>query len=125
MRFLLLNGTQVWAIGDKPYDRDNPCRICQISGKLIMDDLEFKSKTELLPYISSNLIGDRGVLSNNPIDYGKASSEVGFGVKYDLSSSSSIERTINPDFSQVEADETQIDINSAFCSTIPRVKTLF
>ena len=34
-------------------------------------DLEFKSKTELLPYISSNLIGDRGVLSNNTIDYGK------------------------------------------------------
>ena len=124
MRVFTLDGTQVWSIGDK-YDRDNPCRICQISGKLIMDDLEFKSKTELLPYISSNLIGDRGVLSNNTIDYGKASSEVGFGVKYDLSSSSSIELTINPDFSQVEADETQIDINSAFALQYPELRPYF
>ena len=65
------------------------------------------------------------VLSNNTIDYGKASSEVGFGVKYDLSSSSSIELTINPDFSQVEADETQIDINSAFALQYPELRPYF
>ena len=44
MRFYTLEGTRVANISDQ-YDRDNPCRICQISGKLIMKDVEFKSKT--------------------------------------------------------------------------------
>ena len=124
MRFYKLEGTRVANISDQ-YDRDNPCRICQISGKLIMKDVEFKSKTELLPFISGNLIGDRGLVSNNPIDYQKTASEIGIGLKYDFSPSSAIELTINPDFSQVEADETQIDINSAYALQYPELRPYF
>ena len=41
MRFMTIDGTRVANISDK-YDRDNPCRICQISGRLIMKNIEFK-----------------------------------------------------------------------------------
>ena len=64
MRAFTLNGTQVWSISAK-YDRDNPCRICQIRGELKMDDIKFKNKMELIPYMSGNVIRDRGVSSNH------------------------------------------------------------
>ena len=124
MRFMTIDGTRVANISDK-YDRDNPCRICQISGRLIMKNIEYKRKTELLPYISGNLSGNRGSSSSNSISYGKTSNEIGLGLKYDLSPSSSIELTINPDFSQVEADETQIDINSAYALQYPELRPYF
>ena len=124
MRFYTLDGTRVANISDK-YDRDNPCRICQISGKLVMKDIKFKGKTELLPFISGNIAGSRGKSSDNSLSYGKAQNEIGLGFKYDVSPSSSVELTINPDFSQVEADETQIDINSAYALQYPELRPYF
>ena len=106
------------------YDRDNPCRICQIEGRLIMNDVPFKRNTELLPYISSNLSGER-VSDGQPIEYGKSNNEFGIGIKYDINSASTAELTINPDFSQIEADETQIDINSAYALQYPELRPYF
>ena len=124
MRFYTLNGTRVANISDI-YDRDNPCRICQITGKMIMKDIKFNGKTEFLPYVSGNIVGDRGNSSENSLLYGRAQNEMGLGFKYDLSPSSSIELTINPDFSQVEADESQIDINSAYALQYPELRPYF
>ncbi len=40
--------------------------------------------------------------------------QVGLGFAYDLSSELSAEATLNPDFSQIESDEAQIDVNTTF-----------
>ena len=122
-RYFTLEGNGVFTMSDK-YDRDNPCRICQIEGRLIMNDVPFKRNTELLPYISSNLSGER-VSDGQPIEYGKSKNEFGIGIKYDINSSSTAELTINPDFSQIEADETQIDINSAYALQYPELRPYF
>ncbi|MDA1226006.1 MAG: hypothetical protein O3A67_03920 [Bacteroidetes bacterium] len=122
-RYFTLDGNGVFTMSDK-YDRDNPCRICQIEGRLIMNDVPFKRNTELLPYISSNLSGER-VSDGQPIEYGKSKNEFGIGIKYDINSSSTAELTINPDFSQIEADETQIDINSAYALQYPELRPYF
>lgn len=122
-RYFTLEGNGVFTMSDK-YDRDNPCRICQIEGRLIMNDVPFKRNTELLPYISSNLSGER-VSDGQPIEYGKSNNEFGIGIKYDINSASTAELTINPDFSQIEADETQIDINSAYALQYPELRPYF
>ena len=122
-RYFTLEGNGVFTMSDK-YDRDNPCRICQIEGRLIMNDVPFKRNTELLPYISSNLSGER-VSDGQPIEYGKSKNEFGIGIKYDINSASTAELTINPDFSQIEADETQIDINSAYALQYPELRPYF
>ena len=122
-RYFTLEGNGVFTTSDK-YDRDNPCRICQIEGRLIMNDVPFKRNTELLPYISSNLSGERAS-EGQPIEYGKSKNEFGIGIKYDINSASTAELTINPDFSQIEADETQIDINSAYALQYPELRPYF
>ncbi len=124
MRFYTYEGKRTGNISDI-YDRDNPCRICQISGRLIMNDVAFKRKVELLPYISGNIAGNRNPTLNDPIEYGKTTGEIGLGLQYDLGPSSSLELTINPDFSQVEADETKIDINSAYALQYPELRPYF
>ena len=69
-RYFTLDGNGIFTMSDK-YDRDNPCRICQIKGRLIMNDVPFKRNTELLPYVSSNLSGER-VSDGQPIEYEKS-----------------------------------------------------
>ena len=123
-RVFTLNGT-FYRSQTQPYDRSDPCWVCQVSDKLIMNDIVYKGKTELLPYVSSNISGQRQTVYTDPIEYGKIKGDVGIGLNYDFSPSSSIEATINPDFSQIEADRTQIDINSSFALDYPELRPFF
>ena len=123
-RVFTLNGT-FYRSQTQPYDRSDPCWVCQVTDKLIMNDIVYKGKTELLPYVSSNISGQRQTVYTDPIEYGKIKGDVGIGVNYDFSPSSSIEATINPDFSQIEADRTQIDINSSFALDYPELRPFF
>lgn len=123
-RVYTLNGT-FYRNQSQPYDRSDPCWVCQVSDKLIMNDIKFRGKTELLPFITSNISGKRHNNENDPIEYGKLNGEVGIGFNYDFSPSSSIELTVNPDFSQVEADVSQIDINSAYALEYPELRPFF
>ena len=50
---------------------------------------------------------------------------VGLGLNLDLSKNSGLEITLNPDFSQVEADVTQIDVNSSFALEYPERRPFF
>ena len=109
----------------QPYDRNDPCWVCQVSDRLIMNDLVFKRKVELLPYVSGNISGERKTSLNDPIEFDKLNGEVGLGLSYDISSSAVLELTVNPDFSQVEADRTQLDINSAYALQYPELRPFF
>ena len=123
-RVFTLNGT-FYRSQTQPYDRSDPCWVCQVTDKLIMNDIVYNGKTELLPYVSSNISGQRQTVYTDPIEYGKIKGDVGIGLNYDFSPSSSIEATINPDFSQIEADRTQIDINSSFALDYPELRPFF
>ena len=48
------------------------------------------------------------------LDYDSFKPNAGLGLNLDLNKNSGLEITLNPDFSQVEADVTQIDVNSSF-----------
>ena len=123
-RVYTLNGT-FYRNQSQPYDRSDPCWVCQVTDKLIMDDIKFKGKTELLPFVTSNISGKKNNNVNDPIEYGKINGDIGIGLNYDFSPSSSIELTVNPDFSQIEADVTQIDINSAYALEYPELRPFF
>ena len=123
-RVYTLNGT-FYRNQSQPYDRNDPCWVCQVTDKLIMDDIKYKGKTELLPFVTSNISGKKNNSINDPIEYGKINGDLGIGLNYDFSPSSSIELTVNPDFSQIEADVTQIDINSAYALEYPELRPFF
>ena len=99
-------------LGSQIIDRDNPCEVCQTTDLLNISNIKVKKRFELLPYISASVQGERENIDDK-ISYEPIERRVGLGINMDFNKTTSLEVTFNPDFSQVEADVTRIDINSA------------
>lgn len=89
------------------------------AGHLKMILTETQSKTvELLPYVVGS--SERSLVDKDPDGingkWGKSQWDhnLGFNLKYGLSSNITLDMAYNPDFSQIEADEGQISVNNTF-----------
>ena len=105
-------------------DRENSCKLCQLNHTIVMNDISYKKNLDFLPYISSNLSGEREKFYDR-VNYAKPEVNYGIGVNLEINKNLSIEATLNPDFSQVEADVTQIDINSPTALNYPERRPFF
>ena len=103
-------------------DRDNPCLVCQTTSELIFNDITIAKRVEFLPYLTSAVVGNR---ENKSIAYGPLRLDAGLGANLDLTKNTALELTLNPDFSQVEADITQVDVNSSFALEYPERRPFF
>ncbi len=79
---------------------------------VIYRDIRHQFKFEALP----NFTYYRDVERKNPGEWGerKISTNIGAGIKYGITSSITAEATINPDFSQVESDAFQVEVNQRY-----------
>jgi len=110
------------------YDRDEPCWPCQWGTMHGLKDLTPPKGLELLPAIVGHQAGERtGDDSGNedPFENGKVVTRGSLTAKYGLSSNITAEATIRPDFSQVESDAAQIDVNSRFALFYPEKRPFF
>ena len=99
-----------------PYDRNNPCYLCQGGMIVGIADVQSTNSVELLPYVAGQ---QRGALRNESdpstrFENGKLKGRFGGGIRYSPGPDLSVEAVVNPDFSQVESDATQISVNSTF-----------
>lgn len=108
----------------QPFDRTNTCQVCQTTDLLILKDIVFEGRIELLPFIAGSQSGER-FKRNGVLKYNKFKPNAGLGLNLDLNKNSSLELTLNPDFSQVEADVSQIDINSSYALEYPERRPFF
>ena len=108
----------------QPFDRTAPCQICQTTDRLVLKNIKIEKRVELLPYLAGNITGNKTDILGE-IKYEKLKPNLGLGLNVDLNKSSTLEVTLNPDFSQVEADVTQIDINSAVALEYPERRPYF
>ena len=113
-----------YAISTSKDDRNNSCITCQLNDFIVFDKFRVDKKFDLLPYISSNLVGNKDGNSKS-MNYDKIKPSIGMGINAELSKTLSLELTINPDFSQVEADVTKIDANSAYSLSYPEKRPFF
>lgn len=109
-------------------DRNNPCLPCQagfIEG--IHDVQASASSIDILPYILGQKTGELDDNSNpqSSFDDGKVGGRVGGGIRYAPSPDFALEGAINPDFSQVESDATQISVNSNYSLFYPEKRPFF
>ena len=100
-------------VSSQQRDRNNSCIVCQTTDRLFFKNIKIEKRKELLPYLSSNIQGERQS-STEAIIYGDLNAKIGLGLNLDLNKNTSWEVTLNPDFSQVEADVTKIDKDSSF-----------
>jgi len=79
---------------------------------VVFEKLSPQLRLEALPAFTFGSIRDR----LSPSEWSKAdtSTQLGFGIKYGITSSINTEITVNPDFSQVESDEFQVLVNQRY-----------
>ncbi|MGD1047210.1 MAG: DUF5916 domain-containing protein [Candidatus Krumholzibacteriaceae bacterium] len=105
------------------YNRDENCWACQWGTVTGITGIKPSKGFDLLPSVvahESGSLGDNGRLEN-----GDVKGDFGIGASYDISSELKAEATVNPDFSQVESDVAQIDVNSTFALFYPEKRPFF
>ena len=105
------------------FDRTNPCFLCQMGTLIGIQGIKQRGSFEFLPAIVGSQVAELD--QNNTLQKGNAQGEASLGIKYSLSSDRVIELTINPDYSQVEADEEQVDVNTTFALFFPEKRPFF
>jgi hypothetical protein len=104
------------------YDRDETCWPCQWGTVTGVSGVKPGAGLELLPAVVAH---QSGTLDGTTFRNDEVKADFGLGIAYDISSEITAEATINPDFSQVEADADQIDVNSTFALFYSEARPFF
>ena len=110
-----------------PLDRDNPALLEQAGYLRGLKNIQGGRFLHILPYTIASNNGER---MNNEAPESrfateKVKSDFGMGIKYGLSSNLNLDFVYNPDFSQVESDATQIDVNTTHALFYPEKRPFF
>lgn len=96
--------------------RDDPCWLCQMGTVEGITGAAPAGKFEFLPAFTGSQSASLPSFDNptGGLDNGRMSTDPSFGAKYSFSSNLVADVAVNPDFSQIESDAAQIDVNSTF-----------
>ncbi|MFK8030475.1 MAG: DUF5916 domain-containing protein [Gammaproteobacteria bacterium] len=104
-------------------DRNRNCTLCRLSKFSGLKDAKLGNQFELNPVLtvaSSESRGDDGRMSSNGTNY-----EPGVNLKWGITPEFTLDATLNPDFSQVEADNAQLAVNETFALFFPEARPFF
>jgi hypothetical protein len=113
-----------YAIYSSPQPRGGNCLICRSRELTGLTALPSSSHLVAAPYVSAQDVAQADApgqaLHDEPTE-----KDIGLDVKWNPSASTALDATINPDFSQVEADVAQITVNSRFALVYPEKRPFF
>ena len=89
-----------------------------------MTNLSMSRNLEIMPVATGIQLGSLDT-SNGAFVRDKAQPEGGVNVKYGITSNLTADFTVNPDFSQIESDRPQIEINQRFALFYPELRPFF
>ncbi len=108
-------------------DRDQPCFPCQFGTLIGFENAKPGSRLEVLPAV----IGFQSATLRNPdnphsaLENKDPDGEASLNLRYLLSSDLTADVTYNPDFSQIESDAAQVDVNNNFALFYPEKRPFF
>lgn len=107
--------------------RDDPNFLGQSGFFKGLKNIKRGKDIQFLPYVLGTYSSNTENISdpNSKLTPGNFDGEIGIGIKYGLSSTLTLDGTYNPDFSQVEADAPQINVNSPFALFYPEKRPFF
>jgi hypothetical protein len=107
------------------WDRDNACVLCQADLVTGLRDLSPGMNVELTPTLTGSKAAERGGADDAPLVARPADGEIGLDARWGVTSDLTLNLTVNPDFSQVEADVAQLDVNNRFALFFPEKRPFF
>lgn len=138
LRFNRSESDQIWGIGfvrhyprDRPYrinntpiDLNGSCFLCNFDKAAGFANIEPSRNLEIIPTMTATAVESRdpvtGSRDRESIDP-EASVDLRWGITQDIY----LNATLNPDFSQIEADSPQLAVNETFSLYFPERRTFF
>jgi len=109
-----------------PFPRGINCTVCRASRLTGLEKLPSNSHIVAAPYGSVSATSrSSGDVPGAPLDDTSAKGRAGVDVKFIPNSSTAIDATIKPDFSQIESDTAQISANERFALFFPEKRPFF
>jgi hypothetical protein len=106
-------------------DRNNSCMLCQANLATGFQGISPGVNLELVPTITSSRTDSRDEFPTDPLARGSLDAEPGLDLRWGITSDLTVNTTVNPDFSQVEADVAQLDVNNRFALFFPEKRPFF
>ncbi len=116
---------QRYTFASQPNDRDLSCQLCQVSQLTGLEGIEPGHQLELDPTLVASASAERQDFPDGPMETGNPTVDLGLTARWGVTPNATISATINPDFSQVEADAAQLDINRTFALYYPEKRPFF
>lgn len=105
-------------ISHVPIDRDNPCWLCQYPEAIGFKNAKIDNNLRLTPSITATRNLNRDIFANTgePARNWSSENEVDAGIdlRWGINTNNLFNATINPDFSTVESDSGQLNVNTNF-----------
>ena len=143
LRFSPGEGLQTWGIdlvrnyprdrnfrlSNNPLDRNISCYLCQIRKAEGFANLQASRNLEIIPTLTSTAVETRdpapGMPNSGDWDGDGIDPEGSLDIRWGITQDMYLNATLNPDFSQVEADSAQLNINNTFSLYYPERRTFF
>lgn len=106
-------------------DRDNNCIYCQLDKIVGFAGVSRGRNVEIAPTLSMGGSQTRADETAGPFENNVGNVEPGVTAQWGVTPNYTLSATINPDFSQVEADVMQMDINTRFTLNYPEKRPFF
>ncbi len=108
-----------------PFDRNNSCLLCQANKVTGFRDITPGKNVEAVPAVTSRKTDTRSNFPSGPLVGGDVEGSFGADLRWSVTPNLAVNVTGNPDFSQIEADVAQLDVNTRFALFFPEKRPFF
>jgi hypothetical protein len=116
---------QQYRLGLNPQERGNNCYLCQSASLTGIAGVSPARSIELNPTVTASQSGFRRDFPNGDIEADDPDIEAGITGQWGITPNFTFTGTVNPDFSQVEADAAQLAVNTQFALFFPEKRPFF
>ncbi|HSR42269.1 MAG TPA: DUF5916 domain-containing protein, partial [Longimicrobiales bacterium] len=107
------------------WDRDRACQLCQANRVTGISGVSPGLDVELVPTLTARVAEARRDFPAGELEGPGPEPEVGLDARWGVTTDLTLNATLNPDFSQVEADAPQLDANTRFALFFPEKRPFF
>ncbi len=139
LRFPRTTGAQTWGfeafrnyprsdrhrITSKYTDRNSDCTLCQENKVTGFAGLSPGLNLEVVPTLTTTRTDELDAFPDGNLEEGDEDFEPGLDLRWSITPNMALNAAANPDFSQVEADAAQLDLNTRFALFFPEKRPLF
>ena len=103
----------LYQLSNMGFDRDIKCSLCQFDKLHGFKNVKASKNLQLTPTLTALRNDSKPTLPGN-WDNGDINTEAGLDLRWGVTQDAVINATINPDFSQIESDALELDVNTTY-----------